>query len=202
MALFEVENLHAKIDDKKILKNVDLVVNAGEMHAIMGRTVRPKWISDAGDPESTGILRMTDEAKTTGTESASPAGLGEAGGAAPAAAAANAADRPPTIPADELARLTDGIVAALKTVYDPEIPADLYELGLIYKVDIDDHRTVTIEMTLTTPNCPSAAEMPGQVENAVAGVSGVRQAIVNIVWDPPWEPSRMSDEARTVLDMW
>jgi FeS assembly SUF system protein len=181
------------------LESADLAVNAGEMEAIMGRTVRPSWISGAGAPESTGILRMTDEAKTAGTETASPAGVG---GAAPAAAAADAADRPPTIPADELARLTDGIVAALKTVYDPEIPADLYELGLIYKVAIDDHRTVTIEMTLTTPNCPSAAEMPGQVENAVASVSGVRQAKVNIVWDPPWDPSRMSDEARTVLDMW
>ncbi len=98
--------------------------------------------------------------------------------------------------------MTDGIVAALKTVYDPEIPADLYELGLIYKVNIDDQRVVRIDMTLTTPNCPSAAELPGQVENAVEGVSGVRDAMVNIVWDPPWDPSRMSDEARTVLDMW
>ncbi len=115
---------------------------------------------------------------------------------------ADAAERPSTIPADEMARLTDDIVAALKTVYDPEIPADIYELGLIYKVDIDDDHMVTIDMTLTTPNCPSAAELPNQVENAVAGVSGVREAKVNIVWDPPWEPSRMSDEARTVLDMW
>jgi FeS assembly SUF system protein len=139
---------------------------------------------------------MTDEAKTPGTETTCPAGAGGA------AAAADAAERPPTISADEIARLTDGIVAALKTVYDPEIPADLYELGLIYKVDIDDHRMVTIDMTLTTPNCPSAAELPGQVENAVAGVSGVRKAKVNIVWNPPWDPSRMSDEARSALDMW
>jgi len=139
---------------------------------------------------------MMDEAKTAGTESAPPAGAGDA------AAAADAAGRPPTVPADEMARLTDEIVAALKTVYDPEIPADLYELGLIYKVDIDDNRMVTIDMTLTTPNCPSAAEMPSQVENAVAGVSGVREAKVTIVWDPPWEPSRMSDEARTDLNMW
>jgi FeS assembly SUF system protein len=140
-----------------------------------------------------------DEAKTAGTESAPPAGAGGAGGAS---AAAHAAERPPTIPADEIARLTDEIVAALKTVYDPEIPADLYELGLIYKVDIDDDRMVTIDMTLTTPNCPSAAELPGEVRNAVVGVSGVREAKVNIVWDPPWDSSRMSDEARTVLDMW
>ena len=108
----------------------------------------------------------------------------------------------PAIPADELARLTDEIVGALKTVYDPEIPADIYELGLIYKVDIDDDRAVKIDMTLTTPNCPSAAELPAQVENAVASVPGVREAKVNIVWDPPWDPSRMSDEARTVLNMW
>ena len=114
----------------------------------------------------------------------------------------DAVERSSAIPPDEMARLTDEIVGALKTVYDPEIPADIYELGLIYKVDIDDDRMVNIEMTLTTPNCPSAAELPQQVENAVAGVPGVREAKVNIVWDPPWEPSRMSDEARAVLNMW
>jgi FeS assembly SUF system protein len=117
-------------------------------------------------------------------------------------AAADATERPSMIPPDEMARLTDQIVAALKTVHDPEIPADIYELGLIYKVDIDDDRAVAIDMTLTTPNCPAAADLPGQVENAVAGVPGVREAKVNIVWDPPWDQSRMSDEARTVLDMW
>ena len=105
-------------------------------------------------------------------------------------------------PADELARLSDEIVGALKTVYDPEIPADIYELGLIYKVDVDDDRVVKVEMTLTTPNCPSAAELPAMVENAVASVPGVREAKVDIVWDPPWDPSRMSDEARAVLNMW
>src|SRR6201992_1610092 len=107
---------------------------------------------------------------------------------------ADAGEKPSSIPPDEMARLTDEIVGALKTVYDPEIPADIYELGLIYKVDIDDDRAVTIDMTLTTPTCPSAAELPGQVENAVAGVAGVREAKVNIVWEPPWDPSRMSDE--------
>jgi FeS assembly SUF system protein len=117
-------------------------------------------------------------------------------------AVADAGERPSTIPADEMARLTDEIVGALKTVFDPEIPADIYELGLIYKVDIEDDRMVNIDMTLTTPNCPSAAELPAQVENAVAGVAGVREAKVNIVWDPPWDPSRMSDEARTALNMW
>ena len=135
---------------------------------------------------------MTDDVKhpetenTAGVDAAVPAG----------------AENPSVIPADEMARLTDDIVTALKTVYDPEIPADIYELGLIYKVDVDDERLVTIDMTLTTPNCPSAAELPSQVENAVSGVAGVREAKVNIVWDPPWDPSRMSDEARTVLDMW
>jgi FeS assembly SUF system protein len=116
--------------------------------------------------------------------------------------AAAIAEQPSTIPADEMSRLTDEIVGAIKTVYDPEIPADIYELGLIYKVDIADDRMVTIDMTLTTPNCPSAAELPLQVESAVSSVAGVREAKVTIVWDPPWDPSRMSDEARTVLNMW
>jgi FeS assembly SUF system protein len=108
----------------------------------------------------------------------------------------------PAVPPDEVTRLGDEIVTALKTVYDPEIPADIYELGLIYKVDINDDRAVKIDMTLTTPNCPAAADLPAQVENAVASVPGVREAKVTIVWDPPWDPSRMSDEARTVLNMW
>src|SRR6516164_3280673 len=113
-----------------------------------------------------------------------------------------AVDKPSAIPPEEMARLTDEIVGALKTVYDPEIPADIYELGLIYRVDVDDDRVVKVEMTLTTPNCPSAAELPAMVENAVASVPGVREAKVDIVWDPPWDPSRMSDEARAVLNMW
>jgi FeS assembly SUF system protein len=106
------------------------------------------------------------------------------------------------IPADELNRMTDDIIGALKTVYDPEIPADIYELGLIYKVDIADDRTVTVDMTLTTPNCPSAQELPMMVENAVSSVAGVGPVNVNIVWDPPWDQSRMSDEARATLNMW
>ena len=126
----------------------------------------------------------------------------EAAGTA-AADATNAAAQPPSaIPAEEMARMSDEIVTALKTVYDPEIPADIYELGLIYKVDVDDDRVVKIDMTLTTPTCPSAAELPSMVENAVASVPGVREAKVTIVWDPPWDPSRMSDEARAVLNMW
>ena len=100
------------------------------------------------------------------------------------------------------ASLTDSIVAALKTVYDPEIPADIYELGLIYNVDIDDSRFVTIDMTLTAPACPVAGEMPSWVENAVGAVAGVSGVKVNMVFDPPWDQSRMSDEARVALDMW
>jgi FeS assembly SUF system protein len=106
------------------------------------------------------------------------------------------------LPAEEIDRLTTDIVAALKTVYDPEIPADIYELGLIYKVDIADDRKVVVDMTLTTPNCPSAAELPAMVENAVASVPGVGEVKVNLIWDPPWDPSRMSDEARVGLNMW
>ena len=98
--------------------------------------------------------------------------------------------------------LTGEIVAALKTVFDPEIPADIYELGLIYKVDLKDDRSVDILMTLTTPNCPAAGELPQMVENAVASVPGVGVVNVNLVWDPAWTPDRMSDEARLVLNMW
>ncbi len=108
----------------------------------------------------------------------------------------------PGLPPEELDRLTDDIVAALKTVYDPEIPADIYELGLIYRVDIDDERNVAVDMTLTAPGCPVAGEMPVWVENAVASVQGVKDVTVNMVFDPPWDQSRMSDEARVALDMW
>src|SRR3954463_5501991 len=106
------------------------------------------------------------------------------------------------LPPEELDRLTDDIVAALKTVYDPEIPADIYELGLIYRVDVDDERNVAVDMTLTAPGCPVAGEMPVWVENAVASVPGVKAVTVNMVFDPPWDQSRMSDEARIALDMW
>jgi FeS assembly SUF system protein len=130
-----------------------------------------------------------------------PATLPAAAAETPLAPAA-AAGAPSTLPEAELTRLTDEIVSALKTVYDPEIPADIYELGLIYRIDIADDRAVAIDMTLTTPNCPSAQELPTMVENAVASVPGVGAVKVEIVWDPPWDPSRMSDEARAVLNMW
>jgi FeS assembly SUF system protein len=106
-----------------------------------------------------------------------------------------------SIPAEELEQLTADIVAALKTVYDPEIPADIYELGLIYKIDIDDARNVAVEMTLTAPGCPVAGEMPTWVENAVAAVAGVGRVSVTLTFDPPWEQSRMSDEAKLALNM-
>ncbi len=108
----------------------------------------------------------------------------------------------PEMAEEELRVLTDSIVAALKTVYDPEIPADIYELGLIYSVDVDDSRFVIIDMTLTAPACPVAGEMPSWVENAVGAVAGVSGVKVNMVFDPPWDQSRMSDEARVALDMW
>ena len=119
-------------------------------------------------------------------------------------AASEAAAVPPAsaIPPDEIARLTDDITAALKTVYDPEIPVDIYELGLVYKVDIEDDRQVKIDMTLTAPGCPVAGDMPGWVENAVGAVPGVSGVKVNLVFDPPWDHSRMSDEARVALNMW
>ena len=115
---------------------------------------------------------------------------------------ASGAPAPSALPEEELVRLTDGIIAALKTVYDPEIPSDIYELGLIYKVDIKDDRSVDVQMTLTTPNCPAAGELPTMVENAVASVPGVGPVNVSVVWEPTWTPDRMSDEARLVLNMW
>ena len=106
------------------------------------------------------------------------------------------------IPREELVRMTDDIIAALKTVYDPEIPADIYELGLIYKVDIEDDRTVKIDMTLTAPGCPVAGEMPGWVENAVASVEGVGHVEVTMTFDPPWTPDRMSEEAQIAVGLY
>ncbi|KPF41848.1 MULTISPECIES: SUF system Fe-S cluster assembly protein [Rhizobium] len=103
------------------------------------------------------------------------------------------------IPPEEVARLSDDIVAALKTVYDPEIPADIFELGLIYKIDIEDDRTVKIVMTLTAPGCPVAGEMPGWVENAVGSVEGVSGVEVEMSFDPPWTPDRMSEEAQVAV---
>jgi FeS assembly SUF system protein len=109
---------------------------------------------------------------------------------------------PESLPAEEVARITTDLIGALKTVYDPEIPVDIYELGLIYKVDLDDNRNLTIDMTLTAPGCPVAGEMPGWVENAAMGVEGIQGVTVNMVFDPPWDQSRMSEEAQVALNWW
>ncbi len=101
----------------------------------------------------------------------------------------------------EIDRLTDEIITALKSVYDPEIPVDIYELGLIYRVDLSDDRDVEIEMTLTAPGCPVAGEMPGWVEDAVMKIDGIRSAKAELVFSPPWDPSKMSDEAKLALNM-
>ena len=103
--------------------------------------------------------------------------------------------------AEELEAFTEKLVAALKTVYDPEIPVDIYELGLIYKVDVADNKDVAVDMTLTAPNCPVAGEMPGNVKAALETVEGIGQVTVNMTFDPPWTPDRMSEEAKLELNM-
>jgi len=101
----------------------------------------------------------------------------------------------------ELDDFTGKLVSALKTVYDPEIPVDVYELGLIYKVDVSDNKDVAVDMTLTAPNCPVAGEMPGMVKAALANVDGIGEVTVNMTFDPPWTPDRMSEEAKLELNM-
>jgi FeS assembly SUF system protein len=119
----------------------------------------------------------------------------------PVPAADPPAETAPALSQEELDRLTDELIAALKTVYDPEIPVDIYELGLVYKVDVSDDRDVVVDMTLTAPGCPVAGEMPMWVRDAVEAIPGVRACTVNLVFDPPWDPSRMSDEAKLALNM-
>jgi FeS assembly SUF system protein len=111
------------------------------------------------------------------------------------------ADKPSAGAEAELDALTDHLIAQLKTVFDPEIPVDVYELGLIYKVDVSDEREVVVDMTLTAPGCPVAGEMPDWVRDAVMKVDGIKACQVNLVFDPPWDPSRMSDEAKLQLNM-
>jgi FeS assembly SUF system protein len=119
----------------------------------------------------------------------------------PVPAADPPAETAPALSQEELDRLTDELIAALKTVYGPEIPVDIYELGLVYKVDVSDDRDVVVDMTLTAPGCPVAGEMPMWVRDAVEAIPGVRACTVNLVFDPPWDPSRMSDEAKLALNM-
>ena len=147
-------------------------------------------IERAGDTGSLGPEAAADLARPL-----------EARAVAPALAAGGTPVEGSKLSAEELEQLTADIVAALKTVYDPEIPSDIYELGLIYKIDISDERHVTVDMTLTAPGCPVAGEMPVWVENAVCSVAGIQGATVNLTFDPPWDQSRMSDEARLALNM-
>ncbi len=106
------------------------------------------------------------------------------------------------IEAQELEGLTEQIIAAIKTVYDPEIPVDIFELGLIYKIDVSDDKDVDIDMTLTAPGCPVAVEMPVWVHDSVSIVPGIRSVNVNMVFDPPWDMSRLTEEARLQLNMY
>ncbi|MDO9708289.1 SUF system Fe-S cluster assembly protein [Paracraurococcus lichenis] len=107
-------------------------------------------------------------------------------------------ETPPATPKVE----EDAVITMLKTVFDPEIPVDIYELGLIYAVEIADDGKVKVEMTLTTPSCPSAQELPSQVEEAIRMVPGVTDVAVEVVWDPPWDQGRMSEDARLALNMY
>ena len=115
--------------------------------------------------------------------------------------AAAASQSVPALSQEELNRLTDQLIEKLKTVFDPEIPVDIYELGLIYKVDVSDEKDVAIDMTLTAPGCPVAGEMPGWVRDAVMEIPGLKSCTVDLVFDPAWDPSRMSDEAKLQLNM-
>ena len=143
-------------------------------------------------------MDMTDETSDLPLESSTPV--------TPAPVAEEPLRITPTIagdlPAEEVERITKDLIGALKTVYDPEIPVDIYELGLIYKVDLDDNRNLAIDMTLTAPGCPVAGEMPGWVENAAMSVEGIQNVTVNMVYDPPWDASRMSEEAQVALNWW
>jgi FeS assembly SUF system protein len=112
-----------------------------------------------------------------------------------------AGEKPEEPQAGPRSDLQASVVEALKSVYDPEIPVDIYELGLIYDVDISEDGDAVIAMTLTTPHCPVAESLPNEVELRVLSVPGIRDAVVNLVWDPPWDPSKMSDEARLELGM-
>jgi len=151
-----------------------------------------------GKPTERDILGLGPEAAA---DLAPPLGAAAPRAVAPAVSDGGTPVEGSKLSAEELEQLTADIVGALKSVYDPEIPSDIYELGLIYKIDISDERHVAIDMTLTAPGCPVAGEMPMWVENAVRAVAGVQSCSVNLTFDPPWDQSRMSDEARLALNM-
>ncbi|XSG82753.1 MAG: SUF system Fe-S cluster assembly protein [Methyloligella sp. ZOD6] len=142
-----------------------------------------------------------EETAENGTETAAPAPSEAVESESTEAAEQGITHAHADLAPEEVERLTQDLVAALKTVYDPEIPVDIYELGLIYRVDIDENRNVEADMTLTAPGCPVAGEMPIWVENAIASVPGVGQVNVNLVFDPPWDMSMMSEEAKVALNM-
>lgn len=142
---------------------------------------------------------MSEEAKTDVPETATAS---ETVAEAPANGTRVESSAASSLPPEEVERITADLIGVLKTVYDPEIPVDIYELGLIYKVDLDDDRNLTIDMTLTAPGCPVAGEMPGWVENAAMSVEGIKDVKVNMVFDPPWGPERMSEEAQVALNWW
>ncbi len=137
---------------------------------------------------------MTDEPAEIAAETPAPVPVDDPARIVPTVA--------PSIPAEDVERITRDLIGVLKTVYDPEIPVDIYELGLIYKVDLDDNRHLNIDMTLTAPGCPVAGEMPTWVETAALGVEGIEGVTVNMVFDPPWDQSRMSEEAQVALNWW
>lgn len=145
----------------------------------------------------------TPEAEAGGSHSALQAASDTAPERKPAPSVAEGGTPMPgsALSAEQLDQMTEDIVAAIKTVYDPEIPSDIYELGLIYRIDISDEREIEVDMTLTAPGCPVAGEMPQWVDNAVRGVPGVMDVKVNLVFDPPWDMSRMSDEAKLAVGM-
>jgi len=125
----------------------------------------------------------------------------ETNDAAQSAVSDSSAVSAPAMTPEQLEAFGNELIAALKTVYDPEIPVDIYELGLIYKVDVADNKDVTIDMTLTAPGCPVAGEMPNMVSEAIKTVKGVGEVKVNMTFDPPWTPERMSEEAKLELNM-
>jgi FeS assembly SUF system protein len=145
--------------------------------------------------------KPVEQAEPGATLAAAEAVGADAAASVPTEAAPAGSPAASRLAPEEDERLRTDIVAALKTVFDPEIPADIYELGLIYGIDIDAERNVAIAMTLTAPGCPVAGEMPKWVENAVNSVPGVSGTTVTMTFDPPWDMGRMSDEARLALNM-
>ena len=144
--------------------------------------------------------KIQENEVAAGPEERAPVAVEAGAPVSPAEPATAKGDGSAILPA-ELERLRDDLIAALKTVFDPEIPVDIYELGLIYRLDVDDDRNIEVDMTLTAPGCPVAGDMPGWVENAVSSVPGVGQVKVKLVFDPPWGMTRMSEEARLALNM-